>query len=226
MGSQQRPAANSIIERLPRGERASIAAVLEDVEVGPGEVLCSAGRRISHVYFPRRGVVLLFADSTSAPLVGVDLVGTDGMIGLDAVAGRTTARFRAASQGRGSGGRIDAAAFGRVLRVCPQLRIALLAHAESMTAQLSQNIACAAFHPSRARLARWMLDVTRGLGAPRFFSTQADMAVSLGVRRAAVSEAAAELQRSGLIRYLRGEVTILDRRRLRAVACTCSMAAA
>jgi DNA-binding GntR family transcriptional regulator len=47
------------------------------------------------------------------------------------------------------------------------------------------------------------------------------MAVMLGVRRATVTEAAGSLQDAGLIRYRRGMVTIVDRKRLEAAACEC-----
>jgi hypothetical protein len=43
----------------------------------------------------------------------------------------------------------------------------------------------------------------------------------LGVRRAGVTEAAGVLQRSNLIRYSHGKVTILDVEGLRKCACEC-----
>ena len=43
----------------------------------------------------------------------------------------------------------------------------------------------------------------------------------LGVRRTGISETAGELQRSGLIRYRRGEITIIDRAALEKTACEC-----
>jgi Mn-dependent DtxR family transcriptional regulator len=43
----------------------------------------------------------------------------------------------------------------------------------------------------------------------------------LGVNRGSASQAASALQRSGLIRYHRGHITILDRRGLEAAACEC-----
>jgi Mn-dependent DtxR family transcriptional regulator len=43
----------------------------------------------------------------------------------------------------------------------------------------------------------------------------------LGVRRATVSVSARILQRTGLIRYSRGRITILDREGLHSAACEC-----
>jgi Mn-dependent DtxR family transcriptional regulator len=43
----------------------------------------------------------------------------------------------------------------------------------------------------------------------------------LGVRRASVSEVAATLQKSGLIDYHRGQMTIRDRLGLEAACCEC-----
>ena len=43
----------------------------------------------------------------------------------------------------------------------------------------------------------------------------------LGVRRASVSEVAATLQKSGLINYQRGQITIRDRKGLESACCEC-----
>jgi hypothetical protein len=43
----------------------------------------------------------------------------------------------------------------------------------------------------------------------------------MGVRRASVSEVAAQLQRDGVIRYARGVITVVDRAGLEGVSCSC-----
>lgn len=51
--------------------------------------------------------------------------------------------------------------------------------------------------------------------------TQEFPAYMLGVRRVGVTKAAGQLQRSGLIRYHRGVMTVVDRAGLESAACSC-----
>jgi DNA-binding transcriptional regulator YhcF (GntR family) len=51
--------------------------------------------------------------------------------------------------------------------------------------------------------------------------TQELIANMLGVRREGVSEAATKLQRAGLITYLRGHITVMDRPGLEERCCEC-----
>jgi DNA-binding transcriptional regulator YhcF (GntR family) len=55
----------------------------------------------------------------------------------------------------------------------------------------------------------------------QFLLTQEFLAMMLGVQRTGVTAAAGGLQRAGLIRYKRGNVTILDRRGLERRSCEC-----
>jgi hypothetical protein len=43
----------------------------------------------------------------------------------------------------------------------------------------------------------------------------------LGVRRERVSTAAGKLQKLGAIRYTRGRITVIDRRKLEKISCEC-----
>ncbi|HJV94376.1 MAG TPA: helix-turn-helix domain-containing protein, partial [Azonexus sp.] len=51
--------------------------------------------------------------------------------------------------------------------------------------------------------------------------THAQIADTLGVRREGITEAAGKLQAAGLIRYRRGQISILDRGGLEAGTCEC-----
>jgi Mn-dependent DtxR family transcriptional regulator len=59
------------------------------------------------------------------------------------------------------------------------------------------------------------------MGDGEFALTQEALAQMLGVRRASISAAAAQLQELGLIRYRRGYVTLVDRQALEQASCEC-----
>jgi hypothetical protein len=59
------------------------------------------------------------------------------------------------------------------------------------------------------------------MGSDEFQLTQEFLSNMLGVRREAVSKAAAALQEKNLIRYSRGTLTILKPASLTALACKC-----
>jgi Mn-dependent DtxR family transcriptional regulator len=51
--------------------------------------------------------------------------------------------------------------------------------------------------------------------------TQEFLAQMLGVQRPSVNAAARTLQKSGLIKYVRGRITIVDREGLESASCAC-----
>ena len=59
------------------------------------------------------------------------------------------------------------------------------------------------------------------MGDDEFQITQEFLSNMLGVRREGVNKAAGDLQKRGLIRYSRGQLTVLDRPGLEAATCGC-----
>lgn len=103
----------------------------------------------------------------------------------------------------------------------PRVRRVLLRFVEDLLNLSAQTAACNRLHQVEQRSARWLLMSSDRTDSNVLRLTQEFLAAMLGVRRSGISEAAAELQRSGLIRYRRGEITIVDRRGLENVACEC-----
>jgi CRP-like cAMP-binding protein len=90
-----------------------------------------------------------------------------------------------------------------------------------LMAQLAQSTACVRFHLIGPRLARWLLMSQDRSQASSFDVTQEFLAYMLGVRRAGITTAAGVLQKSGLISYSRGRLTVLNRKGLERAACGC-----
>jgi CRP-like cAMP-binding protein len=101
------------------------------------------------------------------------------------------------------------------------MRTVMLHYAHAFFNQVAQSAACNQFHSIERRCCRWMLMTHDRMHSDEFLLTQEFLAMMLGVQRTGVTAAAGALQRAGLIRYKRGNVTILDRRGLVRRSCEC-----
>jgi CRP-like cAMP-binding protein len=86
---------------------------------------------------------------------------------------------------------------------------------------MAQTAVCNRHHSLDQQLCRWLLLSLDRLGGNDLVMTQELIANMLGVRREGVTEAAAKLQRDGLIRYARGHIVVLDRGGLEKRTCEC-----
>jgi CRP-like cAMP-binding protein len=94
-------------------------------------------------------------------------------------------------------------------------------YAHALFTQVSQSAACVSSHEVSQRLSRWLVMTHDRAAGDEFAMKHEFMAMMLGVTRSVVTRAAGRLQSEKMIRYTRGQVTILDRRRLEATACEC-----
>jgi CRP-like cAMP-binding protein len=222
MPSIQRAApVNRLLEALPESELRRFMAGCETVELTFAEVLCTSDERLSHVYFPTSSFISLVMPVDGSASLEVGLIGNEGMFGIPLALGVDVSPIRAVVQGAGSTLRMDAARFRRELRRSHALHREIDRYVSVHLTQLAQTAACTRFHVVEARLARWLLMTQDRAHADAFHVTQEFLALMLGVRRVGVTKAAGDLQKRRLIRYSRGDITVLDRRGLKAASCGC-----
>ena len=212
---------NSLIERLPRRDRLRLLASCESVHLVLAEVLCEPGAPTSHVYFPINGFISMVAMIEGSPGVEVGMVGREGMVGAELALGVAIAPLHALVQGSGAAWRMGTKLFRRELASSSALQRSLGRYIYVQMAQFATSAACLRFHLIGPRLARWLLMTQDRAHADSFHVTQEFLAYMLGVRRVGITVAAGELQRQKLIKYRRGDFTVLDRRGLERAACHC-----
>ena len=193
----------------------------ESVELPLEQVLCEPGKPTKYVYFPTEGFISLIAVVKGSPGVEVGMVGREGMLGVQLALGVATAPLHALVQGAGTAWRIGTRAFKAELAASPALQNELHRYLYVLMAQLAESTACVRFHQIGPRLARWLLMSQDRSRASSFEVTQEFLAYMLGVRRVGITAAAGALQRSGLIAYSRGKLTVLNRKGLEQAACGC-----
>jgi len=184
-------------------------------------VLHEPGERVLYVYFPQSGVVSMLAIMANGDAVETATVGAEGSIGAIAGVGPWRAVSRAVVHIPGRAWRIAAAQFHAAFYAADGIQRAVLQFKEALWAQINQTAACNALHGATKRLCRWLLHTHDRIDGDIVPLTQEFLSQMLGVTRTTVTEIARELQTAGLIRYSRGRIEILDRRRLEDMACEC-----
>jgi CRP-like cAMP-binding protein len=215
------PTRNFILDALSPEEYARIAADLEPVALRVGEVLYDPDEPITHVYFPGSGTVSVISVFEDGAGVEVSMVGNEGMFGINVVLGSVATPLRAVVQIEGAGLRMRAETARREFGRGAQFHDLLLRYTQAFIIQIAQNAACNSAHPVEGRLAKWLLSCQDRAHSDELALTHEFISEMLGVRRAGVTEAAGRLQDSGIIRYRRGRILILDRRGLESASCVC-----
>ena len=215
------PPTNRLLAALPKDEYQRLLPKFEPFSLVFGEVIYEPGDLIRDVYFPTSGIISLLAAVEDRATLEVGIVGREGMVGLPAFMGVKTSGNRAVVQGAGEALRMKAKAFRRECENGSSLARLLLRYTHSRLTQIAQGAACNRFHPIDARLARWLLMTRDRMGTDEFRLTQEFLSNMLGVRREGVSKAAGALQQHDLISYSRGNLLILNRVGLKAIACHC-----
>lgn len=215
------PAANRLLAGLPCKDHEQLLSHCEAIELTFAEVLYRPGAAITHVYFPTGSFISLVTPIHGNAGLEVGLIGNEGMLGITLTLDVEVSPFHAVVQGSGPTLRMTTAAFLRALEESVALQRALKHYLYVSMSQLAQTAACTRFHVVEARLARWLLMTQERAHSDTFHVTQVFLAYMLGVRRVGVTKAAYALQQQGLIRYRRGDITILDRAGLEATSCGC-----
>jgi CRP-like cAMP-binding protein len=151
----------------------------------------------------------------------VGTIGNEGMVGLPLVLGDDRAPTSVYVQVPGSGLRMKATLFKKELAQSASMRMVMLRYTHAFFNQVAQSAACNHFHTIQQRCCRWLLMTHDRMQSDEFLLTQEFLAMMLGVQRTGVTAAAGALQRAGLIRYKRGNVTMIDRQGLKDRSCEC-----
>jgi CRP-like cAMP-binding protein len=212
---------NRLLTALPSADFKRLAVSLSPVTLTLKQNLLEAEEPIGAAYFIETGMIsyLNYLEGGEAQEIG--LIGSEGMIGLPLILGVDHAPFGAMVQMEGTALRLSAAALRQAFNESETLRTRLLRYMQALHIQVSQTAACNNHHSLEERLTRWLLMAHDRAGNDQFPMTHEFMSMMLGVRRAGVTVTAGALKHAGLIHYTNGDITILDRPSLEAMACEC-----
>src|SRR5215210_4191551 len=214
-------AGNRLLARLPPEEMERLLPHLGRVSFALGEVIYESGGRQSYIYFPTTAIISLLYLMENGSSAEMGVAGCEGLVGVALFMGGNTVPNRAVVQSAGEAYRMKNNVLREEFARGGTFQRLLLRYTQALMTQMSQTAVCNRLHTVEQQLCRWLLLSRDRLNTDELVMTQELIANMLGVRREGVTHAAGRLQDNGLISYVRGRITILDRSGLEKTVCEC-----
>src|SRR5665213_385066 len=212
---------NRLLLALPYRDLKRLMPELEQIDCQYRQILMDADSPLDHVFFPDSGVVSVVAVYADGSIIEMATIGREGFTDVQAAFGAKTSSFRLLVQIQGSAAKMSRPAFTRAMESMPSFRNLMYAYVQAFLEQIMASVACNGAHSLKERLARWLLMMRDRSDDDALPITQDLLAEMLGVQRPTITNVAKELERDGLIKRGRRQVTILDRKRLTKASCEC-----
>ena len=212
---------NRLLFALPPRNLKRLMPHLEIVPCIREQVLMDADSSLDQVFFPDSGVISVVAVYEDGSIIEMATIGREGCSGVQAIFGAKSSSVRLLVQIPGSAAKMSRAAFTRAMGTMPSFRGLMNAYVQAFLEQVLVSVACNGAHSLKERLARWLLMMRDRSDEDVLPITQNLLAEMLGAQRPSITNAAQELERSGLIERGRRQVTILDRQGLTKASCEC-----
>jgi len=212
---------NELLFALPLEVRQSLAARMTPISLSDGEILREVDSRNSDVIFPISCIVSMdyvLKDSFSAEFL---IVGREGAIGFESLFDQRPGPVRMVTLQGGNALKIDRSEMRQQFFQVKAMQQSVFQYTYSQIRLMAQTVTCICRHRLEQRMCRWILSVQDRSPSRVIRITHEMMSHFLGVRREAVTVAAARLQREGMVEYSRGYLTVLDRDLLEHEACEC-----
>jgi Crp-like helix-turn-helix domain len=222
MGPTGNPRSNQLLAALPASAYRRLLPHLVRTNLSADENLFRASRPSQFAYFPTSSVVTLsYAVEEKGAMAKAWPVGREGMVGISLFLGSPDRDNRADVQFAGVAFRISAPVLKAEFLRAGALQQLLLRYVFALVTQASQLGVCSHYHSTEQRLCRFLSRTFDRMDGAETFVTQSRIATVLGVRRESITESASRLQQAGIISYRRGQVTLINRKKLEARECGC-----
>lgn len=221
MTSSPTPTQNHLLAALPQKVLDRLLPDLERVPMPLGKVVCESGDTMRHVYFPTDSIVSLLYVMENGASAEISVVGNEGIVGIALFMGGESTPSRAIVQSAGSAYRLPGQRMKDEFFRHGEMQNLMLRYTQALITQMAQTAVCNRHHSIDQQLCRWLLLSLDRLAGSELTMTQELIANMLGVRREGVTEAASKLQKLGVINYVRGRITVLDRPALEGLSCEC-----
>ncbi len=206
---------------LPAVLLSKIRPFLKHTQLYKDEYLFQQDDRVEFIYFPETAVISEFQMLEDGRTIEVAVTGAEGAVGISSVWSTSTAVNCAQVCVGGDAYKIETELLERELTYTRPLQRWLHDQINSYIKQISQKVICNTHHAVEERFCTWLLMLQDRSKKNKFNLTQEYIAGVLGVYRPSVTCMAKSLREKSAIDYVRGQIFITDRQKLKKMACDC-----
>ena len=213
---------NQVLSSLPDDDFARLLPHLQTVTLSSGENIFQPDDGGTFVYFPGTAVFSQLNFLEDGRTVETAMIGNEGIVGISVI---LSSRHNVAPWTQtllgGSAYKINTAIFKQEFSGSGFLQTSLLEYLNLYIKQISQRVVCNNHHLIEERFCSWLLMLDDRCGKNKLVLTHEQIAQLLGVHRPSVTCIAQDLRNKGIINYIRGRISILNRQKLEDSACEC-----
>lgn len=214
-----RSSRNILLGQLAPSDRALLEPHLEAMPVACGMTMIRPADPLDALFFPDDALLALEGGTHDSRRMEIGVVGNEGMLGWPLLLGSDRSPHAAIVQMRsGTVHRIARQPLENACRRSTTLLVQLLQFVDTIIMQMGQAIASHLHDTLDRRLARFLLMRHDRVTGDVLLLHHDEMAISLHVRRASITDQLHVLEGERLIRCRRGRVTVRDRPGLEAFA--------
>lgn len=215
------PQQNHILAALSKPEIDRLTTRLQFVHMQLGETIYEPGQPLHYAYFPTSSIISLIYITEGGASAEAAGVGNEGIVGVPLFLGGNTTPSSAVVQMAGHAYRLEASILKAEFNCGGSMQRLLLRYVQALMTQMFQTAVCNRYHSVEQQLSRWLLLTVDRIFAEELVMTHELVANMLGVRRESITQAATNLQNDGCIKYRRGHIAVLDRKKLELRTCEC-----
>lgn len=194
---------------------------LRPVSLDVNFLIYEPNKEIDTVFFPESGVLSVVSDMATGSTIEIGTIGREGVSGSELLLKVVSSPFRCFVQVAGHGNYASAEAFREVAAADAEFQRHVFSYENAFRIQTMQGMACNGLHSIEQRCCRWLLMTRDRVDSDDLRLSHEFLALMLGVRRASISDVLSPLQEAGLLRSVRGTITLINRSALEARVCEC-----
>jgi hypothetical protein len=213
---------NRLLACLPPADFARLRPDLKTLPVAAKHVFHRFNQPVREVFFPNGGVASVTSVMKNGSMVEIATVGDEGLVGINVLFGDDLLGGETMMQVPDTSVEVlPVGIFNREIERRGPFHDCVQRYSHGYLILMMQSTACMALHPVVERCCRWLLMTHDRMRRDDFHLSHEFLAMMLGSTRPTVTVVAGTLQSAGLIKYVHGHITILDRAGLESASCEC-----